>query len=306
MPADAPEAALRERRTRHDGEAAAYLRAVGERLRQVRTQRGMTQRALARQSGVSERHIAQLEAGAGNISILLLRRLARALGTEIGRLAEEQAARPPEWAMLEQALAHLPAATLTEARSLLLERYAAAPALPREARIALVGLRGAGKSALGRRLAEHRGVRFVELDREIEREGRMELRELFERHGQAGFRSLEYRALSGLIAENTPMVIATGGSLVTEPRSYDLLLAYCLTIWIQAAPEEHMQRVMEQGDLRPMAHNRRAMEDLRAILASREALYGRADRRLDTSGRTPDESFSDLLALRGLAPDHPA
>ncbi len=280
-----------------DPESVAYLARVGARLRTVRAQRGMTQRLLAARSRVSERHIALLEAGAGNISILLLRRLARALGTEIDALAAERPESPLELAMLEQTLAQLPPADLARARALLLERFAVPDAALRRGRVALVGLRGAGKSSLGRRLAESRGVRFVELDREIEREGRMELRELFERHGQEGFRALERRALERLIAERAPMVIATGGSLVTQPPTYALLLANCLTVWVRATPEEHMRRVVAQGDLRPLANDGRDMDDLRAILASREPLYGRADRQIDTSGQPFEASFAALAAL---------
>lgn len=286
------------RRTRSlDADGTAYLARVGARLRHLRAQRGMTQRLLAARSGVSERHIALLEGGAGNISILLLRRLARTLGTDIAALAADRPERPVELVMLEQMLAQLPPADLLRAQALLLAHIAASGTGLRARRIALVGLRGAGKSSLGRRLAEQRGVRFVELDREVEREGRMELRELFERHGQEGFRELEHRALKGLIAEGEPMVIATGGSLVTEPRTYALLLANCLTVWVRASPEEHMQRVIAQGDLRPMANNGRDMDDLRAILASREALYGKADCQLDTSGRAFEDSLAALVRL---------
>jgi XRE family aerobic/anaerobic benzoate catabolism transcriptional regulator len=261
----------------------------------------MTQRLLAARSGVSERHIALLEAGMGNISILLLRRLAQALGTDVAALAADRPEPPLELVMLEQTLAQLPPSDLARARLLLMEHFAAPSTRLRRSRIALVGLRGAGKSSLGRRLAELRGVRFVELDREVEREGRMELRELFELHGQQGFRALEYRALQGLIDSGEKMVIATGGSLVTEPRTYELLLANCLTVWVRAAPEEHMQRVIAQGDLRPMANDGRDMDDLRAILASREALYGKADLQLDTSGRPFEASLEQLARLVGGA-----
>lgn len=278
-----------------DTDGAAYLKRVGGRLRHLRAQRGMTQRALARQSGVSERHIAQLENGTGNVSILLLRRIAHALATDAGLLADSRPERPPELVMLEQMLAQLPPDSLLRARDLLLERFAAPTRLLRHGRIALVGLRGAGKSSLGRLFAERRGLRFVELDREVEREGRMELRELFELHGQQGFRALEYTALTRLIDENAPMVIATGGSLVTEPRTYALLRANCVTVWIRTSPEEHLRRVVEQGDLRPMAQNRQVMDDLRAILASREPLYGSADLHLDTSGKTVAQSLEAML-----------
>jgi XRE family aerobic/anaerobic benzoate catabolism transcriptional regulator len=273
--------------------ADTLLRALGDRLRLQRARRGMTRRALAGKSGVSERYIAQMEGGHGNVSVLLLHAIADALGIA----ATELLADPPEAEAVDNLLARLPEEQRREARKLLIERFGEDRARPE--RIALIGLRGAGKSSLGRMLAAARGAPFFELDREIERESGIELRELFERDGQAGFRRMERQVLERLVRTQARAVIAAGGSIVADARTYAMLLAHCRTVWIRASPEEHMQRVVDQGDLRPMADNGQAMADLRAILASREALYARADLTLDTSGRSLAESFAELKALLG-------
>lgn len=275
-----------------DEDAAAFLRETGERLRLARARRGMTRRRLADQSGVSERYIAQMEAGSGNVSILVLRALGRGLGIAATDLLQDR----PD--MLEGLLGRLSAPQLAEARSLLLERFGTGRAARRR-RIALIGMRGAGKSTIGRMLAEFRGVPFLELDGEIEQEAGMSLATIFELHGQSGYRRLERRALERLIAE-PDAVIAAGGSIVAEAATYDLLLSYCRAVWIMATPEEHMRRVLDQGDLRPMQDSRQAMRDLRAILASREALYARADLVLDTSGKSATQSFLELIELLKL------
>ncbi len=278
---------------------AGFLRAVGERVRVARTRRGMTRRSLAQQSGVSERYIAQLESGTGNVSLLVLRALAQALGmaeTDLLADPQEQAAALAE---AEQLLRRLAAPQLAEAAALLTERFGAGKRLQRQDHIALIGLRGAGKSTLGRMLAESRQLPFYELDREVERASGMALSEIFELHGQAGFRRLERAALERLVADPAGAVVATGGGIVADPATFRLLLDHCLTIWVRATPEEHMARVIAQGDLRPMQDNRQSMADLRAILASREPLYTRADLVLDTSGRTPQASFEALVQLVG-------
>ena len=278
-------------------EDAAFLQALGLQLRTLRARRGMTRRDLARQSRVSERFLAQLESGRGNGSVLLLRDLAHALGVRTPDLLPDAATRPAERALIEGLLDRLGEADLQAARALLVARFGGTPVDARRRRIALIGLRGAGKSTLGRMLAEERGVRFFELDREVEREAGMELREIFELHGQRGFRGFERAALLRLFAEAPDAVIAAGGSIVAEPATYELLLSTCFVVWIRASPEQHMQRVQNQGDLRPMQDTRQAMDDLRAILASREALYGKADATIDTSAQSPAESLKTLSRL---------
>jgi XRE family aerobic/anaerobic benzoate catabolism transcriptional regulator len=275
---------------------AAYLRLLGDRIREARARRGMTRKILARDSKVSERYLAQLEAGQGNISIALLRQIAHAMGLPLGDLVREEPDRPVELTLLIQTLSRLHPKDLAAARKLLAETFGAAVESERRHRIALIGLRGAGKSTLGARLAKDLGVPFIELDREIERDSGTSLSEVFDLYGQAAYRRYERRALEGVIERHDRAVVATGGSIVSEPGTFDLLLAACYTVWLTAAPEEHMGRVVAQGDYRPMAENDEAMEDLRRILAGRTQLYSKADAVVDTAGKTVEESFKELMA----------
>src|SRR3954469_3815439 len=225
----------------------AYLTHLGERVRAWRGEQRMTRKQLAAASGVSERYLAQLEAGQGNMSLLLLRKVARAMGVGVERLVREDDGQ------------HKP--------------------------VALLGLRGAGKSTLGAKLAEALKVPFVELDREVEREAGAQLGEVFAMYGQDAFRRFERRALERVLAEYPQAVIATGGSLVTDPGTYELLLERCRCIWLKAAPEEHMSRVIAQGDMRPFRENASgrpsALDEIRKLLADRDRLYGRAHETVD-------------------------
>ena len=253
-------------------EDTAFLVALGQRVRVLRARRGMTRRILAAQSGVSERYISAVEAGTGNGSILLLRALAAALNVDLRAVLED--AGEPFAPPAERAPGY-------------------------RDRIALIGLRGAGKSTLGRLLASRLDVPFLELDGEIEREAGLGLGEIMELHGQPGFRRLERAVLDRLIATHSNAVIAAGGGIVAEAETFERLLAACLTVWVKASPDDHMQRVIDQGDLRPMRDNRRSMADLRDILASREALYARADGQLETTGRDVKDSLDQLVGFAG-------
>ena len=278
--------------------ATGLLLELGARVRQHRTRRGMTRRALAQQSQVSARYLAQLEAGDGNASIMVLQRIAIALGVPLADLVADSPTQTIEYALLQALLKDLPSATLRRIRIQLLKDLGAASTM----RIALLGLRGAGKSTLGARLATHCGVPFIELDREIERRTGTPLEEIFLLYGQAAYRRHELRCLTQVLAEHPACVIATGGSIVTEPAAYALLLSACATIWLKTTPDEHMARVIAQGDFRPMAGNAEAMEDLRRILNERMPLYAKAGRTVDTSGLSVDEAFNSLVnALESLS-----
>ena len=279
----------------HAGEAA-YLALLGERIRAARARRGMTRKILARDSGVSERYLAQLEGGQGNISIILLRQVAHAMGLPLADLVRDGPEQPVEFTLLMQSLARLEVPALAEARKLLMEKFGAAVERERRHRIALIGLRGAGKSTLGARLAADLDVPFIELDREIERISGMSLAALFDLYGQAAYRRYERRALEAVLERHDRAVIAAGGSIVSEPATFELLLSACFTVWLKAAPEEHMSRVAAQGDLRPMAASAEAMADLRRILAGRAELYARADTTVDTEGASVETSLARLRA----------
>ena len=272
-----------------------YLHRLGERVRRLRHQRGITRKALASHARVSERYLAQLEAGLGNCSIVLLRRIARAIGLPVTQLVHEGAEPPLDLVLLTQFLERLPPDTLVEARKLVTEHFSSSSEDRR--RIALLGLRGGGKSTLGRMLAERLDVPFIELDREIERRSGANLSEIFDMFGQETFRRAEREALDDILRRHPHFVIATSGSIVTEPGTLELLLASCFTVWVRAEPEEHMKRVMAQGDMRPMANNARAMEDLVSILKSREPLYAKAEAVLATTGKTPEQNLAELLRV---------
>jgi XRE family aerobic/anaerobic benzoate catabolism transcriptional regulator len=285
-----------------DGERddVAFQRALGDRVRELRARRGMTRKILAKDSGVSERYLAQLETGQGNASLGTLRRVARALDVPPASLIADAHEPPAGLTQAFELLRRLEPGRLAEARALLTKTFGDADAAGRAGRIALIGLRGAGKTTLGTALAERLGVPFVELDREIERESGVSLATIFDFYGQAGFRRMERRCLDRVIEEHPRFVLATGGSIVSEPSTFERLLAACRTVWLKAAPAEHMARVVAQGDMRPMAGNRESMADLNRILAFREPLYRRADAQVDTSGKAVAEALDALTEAAGV------
>jgi XRE family aerobic/anaerobic benzoate catabolism transcriptional regulator len=232
----------------------------------------------------------------GNISILLLRDISRALDLPLEALVVEGSDPPVDLVHAGALLRGLRPEQLAQARQLLVERFGGADQEARKSRIALIGLRGAGKSALGARLADKLEVPFIELDRLIEQVSGVTLGAIFDLYGQSGFRRLERRCLEQVLEHNSRFVLATGGSLVSEAETFERLLTMCYTVWLRATPEEHMQRVLAQGDVRPMAHNRESMSDLRRILSVREPLYRMADTIVDTAGHTAGESFKALLS----------
>ncbi|MFO1402852.1 MAG: helix-turn-helix transcriptional regulator [Steroidobacteraceae bacterium] len=273
----------------------AFLQGVGRRVRERRERRGMTRKALAREAEVSERYLGLLETGEGNISIVLLRRVLSVLNARLAEVLEPEVPADAERRLIARLLESVPANRLEGLVLRLMRDYGREEAARRQ-RIALVGLRGAGKSTLGPKLAAELQCRFVELDAEIERECGLPLGELFSLYGQAGFRRFERRCLERLLAEPAPLVLAAGGGIVAEEETFGLLLAHCYTVWLRASPEEHMARVIAQGDLRPMAGNAEAMDDLRRILIAREPLYRKADAVVDAGGQDVAANLARLRA----------
>ena len=282
--------------TEIEQDSKATLAELGGRVRAWRARRGMTRKALAADSGLSERFLADVESGKGNVSINSLEAVARALNITVIDLLQD--APRPALARTQGLLARLDDSQLDQACSLLGSTFGLKDVQGREQRVALIGLRGAGKSTLGALLAAERGVSFVELDREIEREAGTSMNEILLLHGQAGYRRYERRALLRIAEEHGQgVVITTGGSIVSERETFDLLQSHFYCVWLKTSPEEHMARVVAQGDMRPFdttGASHEALEDIRRILASREALYARADAVVDTAARTSKQSMTDL------------
>ncbi|MEJ8812214.1 helix-turn-helix transcriptional regulator [Variovorax ureilyticus] len=271
------------------------LVALGDRVRNLRARRGLTRKAVAQAANVSERHLANLEYGIGNASILVLQQVSGALQCSLAELVGDVTTSSPEWLLIRELLEHRSEADLRRARVALGELLGTAAGDPaRRRRIALVGLRGAGKSTLGQMLADDLDVPFIELSREIEKFAGCSVREIHDLYGTNAYRRYERRALEETIQIYSEVVIATPGGIVSDPATFNQLLAHCTTVWLQAAPEEHMGRVAAQGDTRPMAASKEAMDDLRRILAGRAAFYSKADLAVDTSGHGLAESFQLL------------
>jgi XRE family aerobic/anaerobic benzoate catabolism transcriptional regulator len=283
-----------------DDDSEAYLVQLGQRVRSIRAVRGMSRKVLAQSSGVSERYIAQLESGQGNASIMLLRRVAAATGAALEDLVVDPATQPRDWMLVREMMRKATPQQIAAVKAALSNaapKTAIVAATGSVDRVALIGLRGAGKSTLGRLAAEELGWPFVELNREIEIEAGFSISEIFSLYGQEGYRRYEQRALQRLIETPGPMVIATGGGVVADPVTFAALRANFFTVWIEASPAEHMSRVRKQGDLRPMGDDKAAMSELITILTSRAALYAQARGRVDTSGLTVGESLAKLIAL---------
>jgi XRE family aerobic/anaerobic benzoate catabolism transcriptional regulator len=279
-----------------------FLVALGERVRVLRSRRGMTRKAVALAADVSERHLANLEYGVGNASTLVLLNVASALQCSLAELLGDVTTSTPEWLLIRELLEHRDDATLRRVRVVIGEMLGTGGAngegrAARSPRVALVGLRGAGKSSLGQRLADDLGFPFVELSREIEKFAGCSVAEIQALYGVNAYRRYERRALEEAIQIYPEAVIATPGGIVSDAATFNLLLAHCTTVWLQAQPEDHMKRVIAQGDLRPMGASKEAMDDLKGILAGRAAFYSKADLRLDTSAAPLEPTFRALRTL---------
>jgi XRE family transcriptional regulator, aerobic/anaerobic benzoate catabolism transcriptional regulator len=278
-------------------ETADYLQSLGDRVRAARARHGMTRKILATQSGVSERYLAQLETGRGNVSILVLRQIAAAMDLDILDLLSDTVITNLEARLLHQEFDRLSPEQQKEARYLLQQNFPSLNFAKRGTRISLVGLRGAGKSTLGPMLAEKLDFQFVELNKLVEKEFGADLGEIFSLAGQPSFRRIERRCLSRLIEDGQDYVIATGGSIVADEETYAMLLKGTHAIWVQTSPAEHMSRVVSQGDMRPMSGNNEAMVDLEQILIARSSLYEKAEGKLNTSKQSVDESLQVMVEL---------
>jgi len=284
-----------------DNEERLFLVALGQRVRALRDRNGITRKSLSLATGVSERHLANLEYGEGNVSVLVLVQVSTALHCSLAELIGDVTTSSPEWLMIRSLLENRDEQTLHEVRLAIGETLGSALAGNGiGSRIALIGLRGAGKSTLGEMLAADLGLPFIELSREIEKLAGCTIAEIQDLYGNEAYRRYERRALEQTLQIYPEAVIATPGGLVSDPVNFELLLSCCSTIWLQAKPEDHMQRVIAQGDFRPMSGSPEAMQDLKGILKARENSYSRAQHQLNTSSRPLKPTFDEL---RGMARD---
>ncbi|MFM1925001.1 MAG: Shikimate kinase [Pseudomonadota bacterium] len=278
-----------------EAKRSPFLEALGERVRNLRSRKGMTRRAVAVAADVSERHLANLEYGTGNVSVLVLLQVANALQCSLAELLGDVTTTSPEWLLIRELLSKRSEADLRRARVQLGDMFGeGGNAQERKNRIALIGLRGAGKTSLGQRLAKDLGFPFIELSREIEQFAGCQISEIHNLYGANAYRRYERRALEEAIQIYPEVVIATPGGLVSDSANFNLLLSHCTTVWLQADAADHMGRVAAQGDMRPMAASKEAMEDLKRILEGRSAFYSKADLAINTSGRTEDQAFEAL------------
>ena len=271
-----------------------FLVALGERVRGLRARRGLTRKSVALAAGVSERHLASLEYGEGNASILVLLHVAEALQCTLAELLGDVTTASPEWLLLREMLSSRSEDELRQVRVQIAGMFGATQASERTNRIALIGLRGAGKTTLGQRLAKDLGYAFIDLSREIEKFAGCSISEIHNLYGTNAYRRYERRALEEAIQIYPEVVIATPGGLVSDSATLNEMLSHCYTIWLQATPEDHMARVLAQGDTRPMSASTEAMQDLRRILSSRSPFYAKADLHFDTSLQPLEESFQAL------------
>lgn len=272
-----------------------FLAALGVRLSALRARRGITRKALAQAADVSERHLANLEYGVGNASILVLLQVAGALQTSLTEIIGDVTTSSPEWLMIRELLEQRDEATLRKVRIAVGELLGTGGGnVARSPRIALIGLRGAGKSTLGRLLADDLGCPFIELSRDIETLAGCSVSEIQALYGANAYRRYERRALEEAVQIYPEAVIATPGGIVSDPATFNLLLSHCTTVWLQATPEDHMKRVMAQGDMRPMANNKEAMEDLKEILDGRAAFYSKAEFTVDTSATKLETTAAEV------------
>jgi XRE family aerobic/anaerobic benzoate catabolism transcriptional regulator len=271
-----------------------FLTALGERVRALRARRGLTRKAVAVAANVSERHLANLEYGEGNASILVLLQVAGALQCALAELIGDVTTTSPEWLLLREMLSQRSEDDLRRVREQIAVMFGATQEAERTNRIALIGLRGAGKTTLGARLAKDLGYAFIELSREIEKFAGCSISEIHNLYGTNAYRRYERRALEEAIQIYPEVVIATPGGLVSDSATLNEMLSHCYTVWLQANPEDHLSRVAAQGDMRPMAGSAEAIEDLKMILEGRAPFYAKADMVFDTSAQPEEETFQAL------------
>ncbi len=279
---------------RDGADESAYLGFIGDRVRKIRVSNKMSRKALSELSGVSQRYLAQLEGGSGNISVLLLYRIAEALGERVQGLLRPDSKRETDILRMISLMKNANNEQRQQVMKILEPEQENTTIIRR---LAFIGLRGAGKSTLGRMTAEKIGLPFHELNKDIEKGSGIPINEVMALYGAEGYRKLELLSLKNLVKDNKSIVLAVAGGIVNEPEAYHYLMRNCVTIWLKATPEEHMERVRNQGDDRPMAGNPDAMQQLKAMLAERQSQYAQADIVIDTSGHTKEQSLSEIINI---------